>query len=1068
MNKLLAEQYDFRFELVERLTRDLVGPQDEEEILDDAPIEQYIAGVLYPQSADTVAPEQDLDTADEDDETGNLDPPVSLANRRYPSSMGMTFSVDPQVATSVVISASAARYEELPSQVAELATDAQESSVEGSEDDEGDVWRTGGWRRTGREGSDSKWRRVPLNFDVAELDVTIPVDHRRLLEDGLELFCRVRPADESGSVPVTLALVNKIPHKGGLRDASSFFQPQLEVTAIRGGGAPFVERPSGMPPAGDEDLNSYRLIYRHARNFGTGHGCAVEWKTDAEDESRATSVSTAFVPRHELLLADSNPDAAGSELGMRFFSQGAKEQVTAALDELIDGYADWIETVADEARSSFAESADLTEAALRHIKAARKAVKRMRRGVRLLETDARAWNSFRLMNEAMQEQRARADWIRRGSSGEGPTIDDTHQWRPFQIAFILMCLNDIVEASSLERREVDLLWFPTGGGKTEAYLGLIAFTVFHRRLRDTIGGAGVTALMRYTLRLLTIQQFERATSLIAACEQLRRRRDDLGAEPISIGLWVGQAATPNTLEQANAAIRQLWRRPELEEGNPVQLRHCPWCGTLLDHENYFVRRDRSKMVIACKSSKCEFEHGLPVYVIDEDIYKHRPTLLIGTVDKFASLPWREETSALFNLDHQERPPELIVQDELHLISGPLGTLTGLYETAVDALATHEGAGPKVIASTATIRRAGDQVRGLFARGVNQFPPPGIDARNSYFAVEAPREERGTRLYVGVCSPGTSQTTLLIRTYASLLQAAGEIPGSNEARDPYWTLVGYFNSLRVLGAATIQVRDDVADRVSLLAARTVASPRKTDELIELTSREQSTAIPDHLKHMEVQFPNQQALDLILATNMISVGVDVDRLGLMVVAGQPQSTSEYIQSTSRVGRQHPGLVVTMLNAAKSRDRSHYESFVGFHSSLYRQVEASSVTPFSPRARDRGLHAVLIGLIRMMNSELRSNDSAAEVTTHVKAIEMARQIISERAEAVDDGELEQTMHHLTRIVEEWNSRATVSPNLKFRDFRSREPALLIGADDLEREGFPTLWSLRDVDSESNLYLE
>lgn len=1067
MNDLLPEQYVFRSELVDRLTRDLVGPGDEHEELDDAPIEQYIAGVLYPQSAGAVAPEQDLDTADEDEETGNLDPPVSMANRRYPSSMGMTISVDLRVAPSITISATAARYEKLESDALESATAASLSTDSASEGDRREHGARAGWRWTGGERSDDKWRRVPLRLEDVDLDITSPGDRRVQLDPGLELFCRIRRADENGSVPVTLALVNRLTVQRGLRDASSFFQPRLRVSASRAGVAPFVERPSGAPSAEDDDINSYLLIYKHARNFGTGHGCAVEWQISGDDGERAEAISTTFVPRYALPLADSNPNVGGSALGMRFFCQGARIQVAEALEGLIDGYADWIQSVAEKAHSSLGDSSVAAATARRHIEVAQRAVDRMREGLRVLTTNARAWDAFRLMNAAMLEQRARATWIREGSAGDGPLLDDAHQWRPFQIAFILMCVADVARPSSSTREEVDLLWFPTGGGKTEAYLGLIAFTIFHRRFRDATGG-GVTALMRYTLRLLTIQQFERATSLIAACEQIRRSRDDLGHEPVSIGLWVGQAATPNTLKDAEAALRSLQHGPDLKEGNPIQLRQCPWCGKPLDYRNYFVNRDGTKMVIACRDSNCEFEGGLPVYVIDEDIYRHRPTLLIGTVDKFASLPWREETSALFNLDKPERPPELIVQDELHLISGPLGTLTGLYETAVGALSSHDGVGPKIVASTATIRRAGDQVRGLFARRVNQFPPPGIDARDSYFAVEASPEERGTRLYVGVCSPGTSQTTLLIRTYASLLQGAAEIPGSNEARDPYWTLVGYFNSLRVLGAAAIQVRDDVTDRIELLAARSGRVPRKTDEQIELTSRVFSTAIPNHLKHMEAQLPDHRTLDIILATNMISVGVDVDRLGLMVVAGQPQSTSEYIQSTSRVGRQHPGLVVTMLNAAKSRDRSHYESFVGFHSSLYRQVEASSVTPFSPRARDRGLHAVLIGLIRLMNSTLRPNDSAGEVTSEEEAIRTAFKVVLERAEAVDHGGVEQTEQHLSRIIDEWKRRATESPGLKFRGYGSLEPSLLISADDFEGEGFPTLWSLRDVDSESSLYLE
>ena len=1068
MNELLQDQYEFRAALVERLGRDLLGPHENHEVIDDAPIEQYIVGVLYPQSSEALSSEHDLEESDEGDEAGRVDPPVSLANRRYPSSVGLTFAVDTRVAQSVTIEVAAARYEEIANDEAEPAVPSGSAPASSDRDESEGAARSR--RRSGRDGPGSRWRRIPLRFDPIEVDVTKPGNSKLDIGEGLELFCRVRAPDERGAVSVTAALVNKLVVKSGLRDAGSFFQPSLRVVGRPDEAAAFVERPSGMPPAGDEDLRSYRLIYRHARNFGVGHGCAVEWTADEGDPSRAVSVGTTFVPRYELQLAESNPRINESSLGMRFFSEGPQSGVTTALAELCDGYSDWIESTAGRAQSEFAGEPEIEETAGRHIRAAREAVDRMRTGVELLRTHARAWEAFRLANAAMLEQRARAEWIRAGAPQPGPTRDDGHRWRPFQIAFILMCLEDIVNPATTETRdEVDLLWFPTGGGKTEAYLGLIAFTVFHRRLRDPAAGGGVTALMRYTLRLLTIQQFERATLLLTACEAIRRERPGLGSEPISIGLWVGQGATPNTLRNAQDALKALQARGVLEEGNPVQLRRCPWCGRGLDYRNYYVRNDRSRMVIACRNRDCRFGEGLPVFVVDEDIYRHRPTLVIATVDKFARLPWDHQTSTLFNLDRPDPPPELIVQDELHLISGPLGTLTGLYETAVDALATHEGLRPKVIASTATIRRAGEQTRGLFARQVNQFPPTGIDARDSYFAVEVPPEERGTRLYVGVCAPGTSQTTLLIRTYAALLQGAAELPAEDRVRDPYWTLVGYFNSLRVLGAANIQARDDVTDRIELLATRAGRDARKTDEQIELTSRRPSSEIPGHLEHMGVELPDRRAIDIILATNMISVGVDIDRLGLMVVAGQPQSTAEYIQSTSRVGRRHPGLVVTMLNAAKSRDRSHYESFVGFHSALYRQVEASSVTPFSPRARDRGLHAVLVALARLTNTELRPNQSAGEISDHRPALESLVELIVNRARAVDETEAQHTAAHLRQIINDWESQAEEGSSLFFNNPRVPESSLLHAADDFDADdGFPTLWSLRDVDAESHLYLD
>jgi hypothetical protein len=388
---------------------------------------------------------------------------------------------------------------------------------------------------------------------------------------------------------------------------------------------------------------------------------------------------------------------------------------------------------------------------------------------------------------------------------------------------------------------------------------------------------------------------------------------------------------------------------------------------------------------------------------------------------------------------------------------------------VDVLCNAQGNKPKVIASTATIRRADAQMASLFDRGVRQFPPMGISAADSFFSVEVPPAEKGTRLYVGVTAPGTSQTTLLVRTYAAILQAVAELDASPAVKDPYWTLIGYFNSLRVLGGARMQVQDDVNDRLDLLSRWHASTKRAIEHRIELTSREPSGDIPDHLRRMDIRYPNPDALDVILATNMISVGVDINRLGLMAVMGQPQSTSEYIQATSRVGRRYPGLVITMLNAAKSRDRSHYESFRDFHSALYRQVESSSVTPFSSQARARALHAVLIALARLTVPALRANDNASSVGQMLPSLESAKTAIIDRVRRVDERELESTAAELEQIVAKWVLRAEEEPDLVYANPRHPDKALLGDAglaDEDFRSTFPTVWSLRDVDLSSNLY--
>jgi hypothetical protein len=1041
--------YAFRRELVTRLERDLVGPTGAaEETITDRPITKYAAGILFPRSQDSVADANALDEEPENRHPTDVpDPAVAMANVRYPSSMGMTFSVDTGIADTIRVEVEAARY------VADGPMEARRN-------------------RTSSIALGS-WRRESLAIEPRIIKISEAGQQRIELVDKLELFVRVRPADSNGISAVTLALRNRFESPGGTtgRDALAFFQPRITVRSVDGT-SPFVERPSPGSADTDAELNSYRLLYRHAPNFATGHGCAVEWEpadVAINDVTTAPStrwIRTTFVPTYDLRLADSNHEIDAARLGMLRLATASDAEVLAALKALTAGYRAWIRERSDQIESISDER--LRKTAVEHLKRCMEACDRMDAGIELLAdpTDTSPMEAFRLANRAMAMQRARTDWLRSSNRRSAAPDEMAATWRPFQIAFILLSIRGIADRGSDDRGIADVLWFPTGGGKTEAYLGLIAFATFLRRLRDPRNGGGVTVLMRYTLRLLTVQQFERAALLMCCMEKLRREASErLGHSEISIGMWVGRGSTPNTLDEAKRSLRKLAKKFEVQEENPVQLRSCCWCGTALDHDDYRVTDDR--LVIACGTADCDFTDGLPVHVVDDVIYAVRPTLIIATVDKFAGLPWKPEIGNLFNHFSPEPPPELIIQDELHLISGPLGTLTGLYETAVDLIGDH----PKIVASTATIRRAVDQGRALFDRRVEQFPPPGLDARDSYFSVEAPPSRKASRLYVGLMAPATSQTSLMVRTYAALLHHAQAIEGDDEVRDAYWTLLGYFNSLRLLGGAKLQVQDDVNDRLDLLSESLGQERRVIGRDIELTSREPSSAIPGHLQDLARPFPD--ALDVILATNMISVGVDVDRLGLMVVMGQPQSTSEYIQATSRVGRKWPGLVVTLFNGARSRDRSHYENFTSYHSALYRQVEATSVTPFSARARDRGLHATVVGLARLMIPMARPKEAAAYIADFEDELKMICERILARVERIAGRtERDMTEQQIEEIIAQWREAADEDPTLTYGTYR--QPGLLVDAgrwdesDDAMASSFATLWSLRDVDVESTIYMD
>ncbi len=1054
---MLDQYYQFRRHLVDALERDLLGPEADDEVITGPPTMKYIVGVLFPRDADRSDPAQNLGERTgsdaDDDDSGSWDPAVSMSYVRYPCSMGMTMAVDSAATQRITVQVGGARYVPVE-QHGGAASRGQDAS-----------------EYLGRRAPSSEqesWRRVPLLAEPIEIDVSSPTPGRsEPVGEGLELFQRVRPADELGRVSVTVVLINTREPAAFARDADSFFQACLRAEAP-GHGAVFVHRTGVDLTIREEDIESDRLLYRDAVSMAGGHGTAVDWDGDPADSGRASAVFTCMIPRYELRLADSNTAIDTAPLRMGHLMRAPRAQALEGLTDLCGQYEQWIMKTSQQVSQLHPA---LQDTASRHLNRCREALQRMRVGIRLLTSDSDAWEAFRLANRAMLMQRARSEWLAAVDRESAPDLDGDHRWRPFQIAFILLCLEGIAHPDSDDRQLTDLLWFPTGGGKTEAYLGLLAFTAMLRRLREPGRGHGVTVIMRYTMRLLTIQQFERAALLVCCLESIRRADPQrLGDQPIEIGLWVGQTATPNTLAEAKVSIDKLRQGVRLQQQNPLQLHRCPWCASPIGPHDIWIAKSPPRLVMACRTDGCDFSSGLPVCVVDEDIYSRHPMLIIATADKFASMPWRDSCISLFNGDLSGiRPPELIIQDELHLISGPLGTLSGLYETAVDLLCSQMGNKPKVIASTATIRRANAQIAALFDRGVRQFPPPGISAADSFFAVEVPPDEKGTRLYVGVIAPGTSQTTLLVRTYAAILQAAAELDGPPTIKDPYWTLIGYFNSLRVLGGARMQVQDDVDDRLDLLSRQHSVQKRKIERRIELTSREPSGDIPDHLRRMDIRYPSPEALDVILATNMISVGVDVNRLGLMAVMGQPQSTSEYIQATSRVGRRYPGLVITMLHAAKSRDRSHYESFRDFHAALYRQVESSSVTPFSARARSRALHAVLVALVRLTVPALRANDSAGSVGTMLASLEPAKAAILDRVRRVDEREMESTAAELEQIVAKWVRRAEDEPDLVYSNSRHPDKALLgdagLAGEDFQST-FPTVWSLRDVDLSSNLY--
>ena len=1050
----LDSKYAFRREMVDRLVTDLYGPDEAQELITERPLERYVTGVLWPLGDDSYveAPDEPESVASAAGEAA-VDTPVANARLTYPSSVGLTVAVDINRSPSLLVSAEAARYEPT---ITDRASGSKKHDV-------------------------YDWQRTRDDYPELEIDLTKAVSNTKdLVKGALQLYYLVRPA-ESGVVTVTVVLGNTQPKppSGTDKDVACWFQVGLSVHT----GTPSIIDRSKLrnKVPDDPDLASSELLYRNHMVFGAGHGCAVEVSSADVDGRFCQRVSTTFVPRQDVHRSMAGTSKANLSLG--FMSSASCAEVVSELELLAQEYSSWIAT------SSASTSADglsgvpehLRATAAMHMTQATEARDRIQAGINLLATDEDAFKAFLLANEAMHMQRSRQDWVRNGSKDDFSLNEQS--WRPFQIAFILINLPSVTNDQHAERNIADLLWFPTGGGKTEAYLGLVAYLLFLRRLRDP-SIRGVAVIMRYTLRLLTIQQFERAAMLICSLESVRLKDEGtLGTTPFGIGLWVGSGATPNDIRTAKTNLGKLKTNQEVVEGNPKQIEACPWCGTRLTVEDYRTLKNPERMVVSCSNSACDFFEGLPVHIVDTDVYRERPELIIGTVDKFAGMSWRGEIATLFGRLHpNDLGPDLIIQDELHLISGPLGSTVGLFETAVDMAAggiERQNASPqrkpKVIASTATIRRAAQQIRSVFNRDSRLFPPPGLDPDDSFFANKAPAGEFGTRQYVGVLASGTSHATLMVRTYASLLNSADAIESaSDEDRDPYWTLMGYFNSLRVLGSAYLQVYDDVRARLNLLARREGRDVSRGIQLSELTSRVENHLIPEALKALEKRLGSGLTPeDVVLATNMISVGLDVDRLGLMAVMGQPQSSAEYIQATSRVGRKYPGLVVTIFNAARTRDRSHYESFNDFHAALYRAVEATSATPFAARSRDRGLHAALVSALRMLLPDLRG--TAGAVRDESPAVDQVMAWIRDRVAHVDEGEAEATMKELERLLNIWRQGALADSDLPYEKSRTTPHALLVDSGKALADPdfvystsslpWPTPRSMRDVDAETTL---
>ena len=1106
-----------RQEIIDSIKVDLMGPQSDEEILDENPKSAYIVGILSPQKEEdkqqTIIGDQEVeaDIAYGDDEnfTAGQDDdnePVAVTHFALPASIGISFYVR----------------KELPSICVDITWgDYVKTKVSITDKD-------------GKEREKTCYKRIPMK-DTVSVDFSEAgrsKEYRLIRDSNLGLHISTISLKQ-GFRLVTAYLVNKRFNANDELE-SLVFQPEIKAYAMDGSAVFYAEHICREVLSTDEFYFEQRPI------IGRGRGCAATW--GHVTEGCTDYVKSDFIPQYEYPGVSAALDGFDPFFfSMRFMAiKSRKEETIGKLNALADHYESWIneQLIAD----SRMQNADFkAEVGNDVVTECQSALFRIREGIQLLVNDDTAFDAFCFMNQAMICQNSIKNYSKNYGMGIKCSFRDfvdprkkgnDFGWRPFQIAFILMNLCAMVDPDHRDREVVDLLYFPTGGGKTEAYLGLMAFVIANRRLRADSSeeynrDGGVTAILRYTLRLLTTQQRDRITKMVIAAELIRQKEyPKYGTEPISIGFWVGGQVTPNSFAELVEPPDDPEKQREARRKKNLiykQLLTCPFCGKPLNgEENFYIDTDRKSVEIYCSDPYCIFYKyrdkavKMPIYLVDEEIYSRCPTIILSTVDKFARLPWDVKTNALFGRvdrycsrhgyvaigeGHKRHnktqslpastlkpvkpflPPELIIQDELHLITGPLGTIYGAYETIIEDMCSYNAGAkhikPKYVVSTATIKNAPEQTKCLYAReNTSQFPPNGFEIGDSFFIRELPVESNPFRKYVGVCAPGQSMKTALLRIYAIILQEAYRLSLDDEWKDvidPYYTLIGYYNSIRELGGAVRLLQDDIPKRINRIVKKYGEEKKRIlRRNVEITSRMSSYDIPNKLKQLETGFESKDCLDTAIATNMIAVGMDVDRLGLMVVTGQPKQNSEYIQATSRIGRAFPGLVVTLYNPYRPRDLSHYENFTGYHAQLYRFVEGTTATPFSARARDRVLHALIISAIRLKFPEFAENAEAGRIADLSDAqLKEVKELILDRLNIIKPSARVDAENEIDQFIDWWKVLANQSKKLLYKGplYRSKNETSNYlmsyygqqGAKDTEKQ---TLTSMREVESSSNMF--
>lgn len=1048
----------------------------------ESPHRNYGAGQLHPPGENTIdaatraasasnEKEEDEDDGDDSEDTGGAvilesdgqdDFEVTSPDQRRNSTMGMSFRVSLRANSIIRVSLPKSvkfKWQEPASAAFEVNGWYEACKLRSAvTQDRRDAWR----RRSAVDESSFVELRGDELTDRGVIKRDVPMAPGCPVRLRFEVLPR-KHADGEGCWLITVVMRNVTQftsdHFESDKKQRILFQTFYDVTVNNG---EFITYPESQRPFAslDQDEQSLALLYRDSGTFAIGHNCAAAW--DSLPGQAPQCLYADVMPAVQLPSMTPDIKVAGVKLeipirDMADLSANGAGLGWDMLSTLSSGYRDWI--AAERSKADALPEKYRTIAAT-HLDHCEMCAERIDRGIGLLKSDPAVLAAFKLTNVSMLlqqismkeikkrelEYRAASrrvvpagehvsPWALYDSRIEQQAGKSFGKWRAFQIAFLVMSLEGITDPLSFDRETVDLIWFPTGGGKTEAYLGVMAYAMFLGRSKSLGVGElpsdGTVAIMRYTLRMLTTQQFQRASSLICAMEYMRRNQAKCGfminGGPFSIGLWLGGEASPNNIAGASQEVSQF--RSGRTDGNPMVLTECPWCRSAIGRYDgqrpgviSAAQWTQLRVVgiakratddcprLLCPDAACSFgqedeENWLPVEVIDEVIYQTPPSLVIATADKLAMIAYRPAAGALFGFRQQDgvqvrvsSPPSLIIQDELHLISGPLGTMYALYEGVFEKLCeVRRGNGiikPKIVASTATIRAADQQVKSLYARdNVQLFPSPGLDMSDSFFGRYA-KDSSGLlsegRLYLGIFgSDYGSILTTQTRAFAAALYAPHHFETPAQ-KDPWWTLLAFYNSIRELGGAKTLFDADIRSRLKFLFNRAGAPAENRRHLRiveELTSRLSQPEIVAMLEKLNVTLERDagSCFDACLASNIIEVGVDIDRLSVMAVVGQPKTTSSYIQITGRVGRRwwdRPGLILMTYNPGKSRDRSHFEQFHSYHRRLYERVEPTTATPFALSAIRRAAAGVFLSWLRQ----------------HVESVDKHQQIIDEAREACD----------------------------------------------------------------------